>query len=43
MSKGFTNAHTLSYKNILEGDGFGLNEAYPALKLVEEIRRLSNA
>jgi UDP-N-acetyl-2-amino-2-deoxyglucuronate dehydrogenase len=38
FSEGFTDLHTLSYKNILAGNGFGLNEARPSIELVYQIR-----
>jgi UDP-N-acetyl-2-amino-2-deoxyglucuronate dehydrogenase len=38
FSDGFTELHTLSYKNILSGNGFPLNEAKSAIKIVHDIR-----
>jgi len=38
FSEGFTDLHTLSYKNILANNGFGLTEARPSLELVYKIR-----
>lgn len=38
FSDGFTDLHTDSYKHILDGHGFGLNEAGKSIKLVHEIR-----
>lgn len=38
FSEGFTDLHTLSYQAILEGQGFGLDDALPAIKLAHEIR-----
>ena len=38
FSEGFTELHTLSYRDILEGKGFGLEDARPSIQLVYEIR-----
>lgn len=38
FSEGFTDLHTLSYKNILDNNGFGLAAARPSLELVYKIR-----
>lgn len=38
FSDGFTDLHTLSYSQILEGNGFRLIEARPAIALAHEIR-----
>ncbi|NQX81178.1 MAG: Gfo/Idh/MocA family oxidoreductase [Flavobacteriaceae bacterium] len=38
FSGGFTDLHTHSYKHILEGDGFGLDDALPSIELAYEIR-----
>jgi len=38
FSDGFTDLHTESYKQILNGNGFGINEAIPSLELVHQIR-----
>lgn len=38
FSEGFTDLHTESYKKILDGKGFGLNEARPSIELVYQIR-----
>lgn len=38
FSEGFTELHTESYRGILEGKGFGLNEAKPAVELAYLIR-----
>jgi UDP-N-acetyl-2-amino-2-deoxyglucuronate dehydrogenase len=38
FSDGFTDLHTESYKNILEGRGFKLNEAKKSIEIVHEIR-----
>lgn len=37
FSEGFTNLHTKSYLNILQGKGFGLQEAKPCISLTHEI------
>lgn len=39
FSDGFTDLHTTSYQNILNGNGFGLKEAYPSIRIVQEIRQ----
>ncbi len=39
FSEGFTDLHTLSYKEILEGRGFRIDEAKPSIETVYEIRR----
>jgi len=38
FSDGFTDLHTLCYKNILNNSGFGLDEARPSIELVYNIR-----
>ena len=38
FSGGFTDLHTKSYKHILNGGGFGLDEAYGSIKTVSTIR-----
>ncbi len=38
FSGGFTNLHTMVYKDILTGRGFGLEDARPAINLVYELR-----
>jgi len=38
FSDGFTELHTESYKNVLNGKGFGLMEAMPSIQIVQEIR-----
>ena len=38
FSGGFTDLHTLVYKDILNGRGYGLNEARTAIEIVESIR-----
>jgi UDP-N-acetyl-2-amino-2-deoxyglucuronate dehydrogenase len=39
FSGGFTELHTESYKNILQKNGYGLDENYTAIKTVEQIRQ----
>lgn len=39
FSDGFTDLHTLSYKEILAGKGFGVDDARPAIELVDRIRK----
>lgn len=39
LSKGFTDLHTLSYKNILEGKGIGIQDVAPAVILCEKLRK----
>lgn len=39
FSDGFTDLHTASYRNILEGKGFGLVDARPSIQLMHEIRQ----
>ena len=38
FSKGFTDLHTLSYQDVLDGNGFGLEEARPSIEAVHHIR-----
>lgn len=38
FSKNFTNLHDLSYKRILQGKGFGIDEASSSVQLCEKIR-----
>ncbi len=38
FSGGFTDLHTDSYRAILEGNGFGLNEVRPSISIAYEIR-----
>jgi len=38
FSDGFTDLHTRSYEEILCGNGFGLEEAYPSIEIVSEVR-----
>lgn len=38
FSEGFANLHTETYKNILSGNGFGLDDAKPCIQLAHQIR-----
>lgn len=38
FSDGFTDLHTKSYQEILSGNGFSLQEAFPSIELAHEIR-----
>jgi len=38
LSNGFQSLHTKSYSEILQGDGFGCEDARPAIRMVERIR-----
>jgi UDP-N-acetyl-2-amino-2-deoxyglucuronate dehydrogenase len=38
FSGGFTDLHTMSFQDILEGGGFGLQEARPSIEVVQHIR-----
>jgi UDP-N-acetyl-2-amino-2-deoxyglucuronate dehydrogenase len=38
FSDGFTDLHTRSYQEIINGNGFGLEDALPSIKLVHQIR-----
>jgi len=40
FSGGFTDLHTKSYEHILDGGGFGLDEAYGSIRTVSAIRNL---
>ena len=40
FSGGFTNLHTTSYEQILEGKGFGIIDASPSIVLVHQIRNM---
>ena len=44
FSEGFTDLHTKVYEEILAGNGFGIDDARPSIKLVHEIRnsKISN-
>jgi len=39
FSEGFTELHTLSYKDVLSGGGFGIEEARTAIQIVHDIRK----
>lgn len=38
FSEGFTDLHTVSYANIINGTGFGLKDAFSSIEIVEKIR-----
>jgi UDP-N-acetyl-2-amino-2-deoxyglucuronate dehydrogenase len=38
FSEGFTDLHTISYREILEGRGYGVEDAKPSIETVYEIR-----
>jgi UDP-N-acetyl-2-amino-2-deoxyglucuronate dehydrogenase len=38
FSEGFTDLHTLSYQNILSGNGFRIHDAYQYVSLCHDIR-----
>jgi UDP-N-acetyl-2-amino-2-deoxyglucuronate dehydrogenase len=39
FSEGFTDLHTVTYREILKGRGYGLTDARPSVELVHEIRK----
>jgi len=41
FSGGFTDLHTASYQNVLDGNGYGLDVVRPSIKLVNTIRTAS--
>lgn len=41
FSGGFTDLHTMVYKDILNGGGFGLDDARPSIELVHDLREAS--
>lgn len=43
FSEGFTDLHTESYRRILDGQGFGIAEALPAIRLAHAIRTAAPA
>ena len=43
FSEGFTDLHTESYRRIVEGRGFGLDDALPSIRLVHSIRTADKA
>jgi UDP-N-acetyl-2-amino-2-deoxyglucuronate dehydrogenase len=40
FSEGFTDLHTASYRDILEGRGFGMDDARNSIVIVSDIRRM---
>lgn len=38
FTKGFTNLHTQVYQNILEGNGFGIDDVRPSIEIAYQIR-----
>lgn len=40
FSEGFTDLHTLVYKDIINGNGFGINDARKAIELVYNLRKI---
>ncbi len=38
FSKGFTDLHTKSYEEILNGNGFGLADALPSIQIIHQVR-----
>ncbi|MDF1876085.1 Gfo/Idh/MocA family oxidoreductase [Sulfurimonas sp. SAG-AH-194-I05] len=40
FSRGFKDLHTLSYEEILKGNGFGLDDAYSSVDIVSKIRKI---
>ncbi len=40
FSGGFTELHTESYKEILKGNGFGLEDAKQSIEIVHDIRNI---
>ncbi|QKF58945.1 Gfo/Idh/MocA family oxidoreductase [Aliarcobacter lanthieri] len=43
FSEGFTDLHTKSYKDILNGGGFGLDDARNSIVIVSDIRKMQTA
>lgn len=41
FSEGFTDLHTVSYQQILAGNGFGIKEARKSIQLVHELRKVA--
>jgi UDP-N-acetyl-2-amino-2-deoxyglucuronate dehydrogenase len=41
FSEGFTDLHTMVYKNILDGKGFGIDDARASIQLAHDIRHAS--
>jgi len=42
FSKGFTDLHTVSYQNILNGNSYGLSDAKNSIEIVSQIRNKKN-
>lgn len=42
FSEGFTDLHTLSYQEILKGNGFGIEDAKASINIAHEIRKCIN-
>ena len=42
FSEGFTDLHTVLYQNILDGKGFGIEDARASIELAHQIRKYSN-
>lgn len=40
FSDGFTDLHTISYQHILNGNGYGLEDARPSINIVQTIRKM---
>ena len=40
FSDGFTDLHTMSYKRILEGNGYGLKDAKTSIEIVSQVRNV---
>ena len=43
FSDGFTDLHTISYQHILNGKGFGLEDARQSIEIVQEIRKQTSS
>ncbi|MBD3839082.1 MAG: Gfo/Idh/MocA family oxidoreductase [Epsilonproteobacteria bacterium] len=41
FSEGFTDLHTTSYKDILSGGGFGLDDAMNSINIISQIRKMN--
>lgn len=37
FSEGFTELHNISYEKIINGEGFGINDIFPAIELIEKM------
>ena len=37
FSEGFTELHNISYEKIIDGEGFGINDIFPAIELIEKM------